>query len=257
MRYTAKYFRDNLPEWKMRKDTPPTKIFYRPVSFHVAAFCANHGIQANTVSVFSTFVAIASCFMFLFGDYWCNIAGALLASLWLLLDCVDGNLARSLKPQPFGEFVDAESSYTLIAFLGSCLGMSVYFTEGAGVIFHNGNAWVIFAGAMASASDTLMRLIYQKYQNVAGELSAKNIIPPHREKRTEHEYSASLRVRLEQWPGIGGLLVPLIFACALFNALDLIVIYMVIYYCGGAAVMITFYTVKAMRFRNLPMESQM
>lgn len=257
MRYTAKYFRDNFPEWKRIKDPITLRIFYRPVSFHMAAFCANHGIQANTVSVFSTFIAVIACFTFLFADYWCNIAAALLLSLWMLLDCTDGNLARSIKPQPFGEFVDSESSYTLVAFLGSCVGMSVYFTEGAGVIFRNGNAWGIFAGAMASASDTLMRLIYQKYQNVAGDLSAKKIIPPHREKRTEHEYSASLRVRLEQWPGIGGFLLPLILVAAVFNALDLIVIYMVIYYCGGAAVMITFYTVKAMRFRNLPIESQM
>lgn len=257
MRYTAKYFRDNFPKWKMRKDPPPIRIFYRPVSFHMAAFCANHGIQANTVSVFSTFVAAAGCFMFIFADYCCNIIGALLLSFWMVLDCVDGNLARSIKPQPFGEFVDSESSYTLVALLGSCVGMSVYFAEEAGAIFHTGNAWVIFAGAMASASDTLMRLIYHKYQNVAAKLSAKNIIPPQREKRTEHEYSASLRVKLEQWPGIGGFLLPLILAGAVFNALDIIVIYMVIYYCGGAAVMITFYTVKAMRFRNLSMESQM
>lgn len=257
MKYTAQYFRDNMPEWKKRKDPITLRIFYRPVSFFVASFCANHGINANTVSVSSTFVAVIGCFMFLFADYWCNIAGALLLSCWIILDCTDGNLARSVKPQPFGEFVDSESSYTLVALLGSCLGMSIYFSEAGGVIFRSGNAWVIFAGAMASASDTLMRLIYQKYQNMAADLSAKKIIPPQREKRTEHEYSASLRVKLEQWPGVGGFLLPLLLVGTVFNALDLIVIYMVIYYCGGAAVMIPMYTVKAMRFSNLPMESQM
>ena len=133
MHYTAQYFRDNLPEWKRRKDPILTKIFYRPVSFHISAFCANHQIQANTVSVFSTFVAVLSCVMFLFANYWCNIAGALMISLWLIFDCVDGNLARCVRPQPFGEFVDAESSYTLVALLGSCIGMSAYrINEGGG-----------------------------------------------------------------------------------------------------------------------------
>ena len=81
-----------------------------------------------------------------------------------------------------------------------------------------------------------------------------NIIPPHREKRTENEYSGSLRVKLEQWPGIGGILPALIVAGAVFNALDLVILYMMLYYCSGAIVFITFYTVKAMRFRNVPMK---
>ncbi len=64
--------------------------------------------------------------MFLFCRYECNIIGALLVLFWHLLDCVDGNLARSVKPQPFGGFVDSESSYILVALLGSCLGISAY-----------------------------------------------------------------------------------------------------------------------------------
>ena len=107
---------------------------------------------------------------------------------------------------------------------------------------------------MASSCDTLVRLIYQKYQNVSRELSDKNIIPVHHEKQTDHENSGSLRVRLEQEPGIGGILPFLILLAAIFNALDLIIIYMVLYYCGGAVVFITLYTIKAMRYRNLPMK---
>ena len=90
MKYTAQYFRGNMPEWKKREASLPERIIYRPISFHVSAFCANHEIHANTVSVFSTFVAVAACFMFLFANYWCNITGALLASLWCILDCTEG-----------------------------------------------------------------------------------------------------------------------------------------------------------------------
>ncbi|MBQ7155331.1 MAG: CDP-alcohol phosphatidyltransferase family protein [Synergistaceae bacterium] len=132
MHYTPQYFRDNLPAWKYRKDFILTKIFYRPVSFYISAFCANHGIQANSVSVFSSFVAVLACSMFLFARYELNILGAVLVSVWGLLDCTDGNLARCVRPQPFGEFVDAESSYSLVCFLGVSLGISVYFTQGGG-----------------------------------------------------------------------------------------------------------------------------
>lgn len=130
MHYTAKYFKDNFPEWKYQKDFITTRLFYRPVSFYTAAFCANHGISANAVSVFSTFVALLACMMFLFARYELNILGAVLVSVWGILDCTDGNLARTVGAQPFGGFVDAESSYTLICFLGSELGISVYFTNG-------------------------------------------------------------------------------------------------------------------------------
>ena len=130
MKYTVHFFRDNLPSWKRRKDSLPIKIFYRPISFYTASFCANHGISANTVSVFSTFVGILACSMFLFGRWEFNIIGALLISFWGLLYCTDGNLARCVKAQPFGEFVDAESSYTFVAFLGVCIGMSVFLQKG-------------------------------------------------------------------------------------------------------------------------------
>lgn len=46
----------------------------------------------------------------------------------------DGNLARSVKPQPFGGFVDSESSYILVALLGSCLGISAYNGGGGSLV---------------------------------------------------------------------------------------------------------------------------
>lgn len=134
--------------------------------------------------------------------------------------------------------------------------MSRYFClqRGGGVFSLKGNAWIIFAGAIASSCDTLVRLIYQKYQNVSRELSDKNIIPPQRETRTENEYSGSLRVRLEMEPGIGGIIPTMVFAASVFNALDLVIFYMDLYYCSGALIFIVMYTVRAMRFRNLPMK---
>lgn len=34
MKYTAKYFKDNMPEWKRKKDAFVVQKFYRPLSFY-------------------------------------------------------------------------------------------------------------------------------------------------------------------------------------------------------------------------------
>ena len=53
MHYTAKYFRDNFPEWKYRKDFILTKIFYRPVSFCLClcVLCKSWNISKYRFSV--------------------------------------------------------------------------------------------------------------------------------------------------------------------------------------------------------------
>ena len=142
----------------------------------------------------------------------------------------------------------------LLLFWEYVSGHQYFILRGGGVLDSCSNPYFIFAGAIASSCDTLTRLIYQKYQNVARELSDKNIIPAHHEKRTDHENSGSLRVRLEQEPGIGGILPLLILLAAIFNALDLIIIYMLLYYGGGAVVFISLYTLRAMRYRNFTLK---
>ena len=50
MKYTAKYFKDGMPEWKRKKDPILSRLFYRKAAFSVAAVAANAGISANAVS---------------------------------------------------------------------------------------------------------------------------------------------------------------------------------------------------------------
>ena len=116
MRYNAKYFRDSLPEWKRRKDPVLSKVFYRPVSFFTASIAANLGISANTVSYCSVFIAVLSCLLFAYPSQQAHLAAAIFVSVWLIMDCTDGNLARSVKKQPFGTYADSMSSYIFVGF---------------------------------------------------------------------------------------------------------------------------------------------
>lgn len=243
MRYTAEYFKQGMPDWKRKKDPLFVKIIYRPLSFYVSAIVANNGIMANDISYFSSLVAIVSCSFFLFNNYYLHIAGAVLMNIWLLLDCVDGNLARSVKKQPFGEFADAMSSYILVAFMCSAVAVAVYY-EG-GVLVPPNSHWIIYCGAIASSSDTLMRLIYQKYKATERELISQGIVMTEEDDRTDHSKVSSWRVRIEMELGIC-FLAPASIFCSVFRCFDLFVFYCLFYF-GGSCIVTTCMQIKKAR----------
>jgi phosphatidylglycerophosphate synthase len=245
MKYTAKYFKETMPEWKRKKDPILSRLFYRRVAFGLAAVCANYGIQANTVSYFSAIVAVVACVCFLPNVYWLHILGALLINVWLILDCTDGNLARSVKSQPFGEFADGISSYILVGLMCTTISVAVYF-EG-GLFIPVNCPWIILLGALASSSDSLMRLIYQKYKNTERDMADRGIVKVEPDIRTDHSQVGSLRVRIEAELGVGGLLPVAIFIAVIFRALDIIIIYCFMYYGMSFLVATLIYIKKAMR----------
>lgn len=244
MNYSPKYFKDNMPEWKRKKDPILSRLFYRPCAFVLASICANLKIQANTVSYFSGIIAVVACLCFLPNSLTWHIVAAVLINFWLVLDCTDGNLARSYKKQPFGEFADGISSYILVGLMCTTMAVAVYF-EG-GYIISKGCPWIIFIGALASSADTMMRLIYQKYKSTERELADAGILEIEQEKRKDHEQVNSLRVRFESDFGIGGILPLLILIATIFQALDLIVLYCFIYYGGSFVLATALYVRKAM-----------
>lgn len=243
--YSIKYFYNSLPAWKRKKDPILSRIFYRPLSFVFASLCAKLGISANTVSYISTIEAIVACLFFLVGTYTCNILGAILINIWLLMDCIDGNLARAVKKQPFGEFADASSSYVLVGLMGACIGFAVY--NQGGCFVEPGCKWMLLLGAIASSCDSLMRLIYQKYKNVERNMADMGILTVEHENRVDNAHVGSFKVRVENELGIGGFLPFASLLCAVFNALDIFVIYCFCYYGASFVVSTVILCRKAIR----------
>ena len=252
MHYTAKYFKDALPEWKRKKDPPLSRVFYRRLSFYTAAFAANRNITANQVSYFSMCDAIVACVLFLFNKP-LAILGAILVNVWLLLDCTDGNLARSVKSQPFGEFADSISSYVLVGLL--CTTMGFYAFNHGGMLFQEGNKWIMLIGALSSSADTLMRLIYQKYKATERDLADKGIIEIAYDERKDLSKVNSLRVRIESDFGIGGILPLLVLLGAVFNAVDIVLLYTLAYYGGSCVVVSASQIRKAIKGEKAEMHS--
>lgn len=249
MKYHAKYFKDSMPEWKRKKDPIICRIIYRPLSYIIAALCANAGITANMVSYFSIIIAIFGGVFFLFGTRECNLIAAILANVWITLDCVDGNLARAIKKQPFGEFADAISGYILTAIMCLTIGFGTYKT--GGVLFSKNNEYIILLGGIASLSDPLMRLIYQKYKATVRQLKDKGLIIEERDNHDDHSQVTGLKTRLEETMGFGGILPATILIAAIFNALDIIILYCSVYYGGACIVMSTIYIKKAIKNEKL------
>ncbi len=244
-KYTPKYFKNELPEWKRIKDPFTSRIFYRPLSFVTSSVAANIGLTANTVSYLSIFIALIACVLIIIPDRLCNIIGSIFVNIWLLSDCTDGNLARSVKKQPFGTFADSVSSYILVAFLCTSIGLSTYFN--GGLLVSKECIWIVLLGCLASSADTLMRLVYQKYKSTERDLIDNKFLKEEKEKRTDETQTNSLVVRIESDFGVGGILPILVLLGIIFNILDLVVIYCFVYYFFSSLTMITKYILKAIK----------
>ncbi len=238
MNYSPKYFKENLPEWKRKKDPVVSKLFYRPVSFLTASICANLNISANAVSYFSAIIGVIASILFLFNNNLLAILGGVLVNIWLILDCTDGNIARSVKSQPMGGFADSVSSYTIVALIFNTMGYYVF--HQGGVIFKEGTALILLLGALASTFDTLARLIFQKFQNSSDEYFR------NKDMKANNEFEESkinkIRVRIDSEIGLGGILPLAILMGAIFNFLDIIILIWFLYY-GGLCILSSLYNI--------------
>ena len=248
--YNCHYFKENLPEWKRVKDPILSRFFYRPVSFFCASVATNYNISANTVSYFSAILSVIACILIAAPNHTISIIVAILVNVWLILDCTDGNISISVKKQPFGGFADGISSYILVALLCSALGVAAY--QNDGLIFKaNTSIIIIILGFLASTSDTLMRLIYQKYKNTERELVDQKKLTLEKDNRTDTTQSNSLLVRLESDFGVGGILPLLVLIGAILKFYDIVVIYCFIYYTGAGLLMSIKYIIKAIKKTQL------
>lgn len=240
MKYPPKYFHDGLPEWKRRKDPVLSRVFYRPVSFVLSSLFCEIGLSANMVSYLSALVAIAACACFIAG---LPLAAATLVNAWLLLDCADGNIARCVKRERYGDFADSMSSYVCVGLMFACMGYCACRTGGA--FFEQGDARVVLIGALAGSCDSLMRLLYQKYLNSGYEQGVK----PTKSEDPERESGINrIRMKVDAYVSLGGFLPAAVLLAVVLEALDVVVVLWAAYYVttfAASAIYLVHSTFKA------------
>ena len=134
--------------------------FVRPVSFWIATMFAIFNVSANTVTWLSLVVGLIGIFAFTVDGYMADLVGSILIFVWLILDHVDGNLARYYRTQgSYGDFLDSIICYVIFAITPVAIAHSVA----------SGNPMlsaptVYFFGWLWSMGFILPRLIYQKFK---------------------------------------------------------------------------------------------
>ncbi|MCK4824475.1 CDP-alcohol phosphatidyltransferase family protein [bacterium] len=127
----------------------------RGMSFYPTWLFLKLRISANSATWFSTTVSLVGAMFLAFGEYWTALIGALLINSWLILDYIDGNIARYHKqPSVYGAFLDSVGGYTMLC--------TMLFATGIGVFRASGSAVFIILGAGASLASIFPRLVYQK-----------------------------------------------------------------------------------------------
>lgn len=162
-KYKVSDFKNSMPEWKRKKDPLIGRFFYRPLSRPISCFLANCGVNANTVSFFSIFIGLLGCFFYILDNHISHILGAIIFIVWAIFDCIDGDIARTVKKQPFGEFADATSCYILLAFMNIAMAVAVY--QDGGFAFGHGSVVILVLGGITSSLDPLKRLIYHRFKD--------------------------------------------------------------------------------------------
>lgn len=239
MWHSPQFFSTTLPPEKRKKDSLLAQIVIRPLSFVGASICSVFDFSANGVSFFSWIVALATIILLCVNNSQCNQVAIYLPLFWNLCDCIDGNLARGIKKQKMGEFVDSMSSYFLTP--GLILGASVMSFNNGGVICSKNQELLLFIGGVAACCDTMGRLLFQKFQNVSQNEEANNNNEQKTNKKSFFQILRRIENRTEAEFGISGAELILIIFAYYFHFFDL---FLFIY--GGFAVLsllsVFFYT---------------
>ncbi len=223
MKYTYSQILDSLPVKKNSNSSWWVKLWVRKTSFLFTFLLINLGFSPNGVSVLSIFVALFSFVCFAVPAMWTLVAAIVAINLWLILDCVDGNIARCRKQKTiYGEFVDDIGGYYVVAFVYLAISIRTYVDGG---IFLNGSHWIIVIGAVSCISDILARLINKDYGNFS--MKRSDYVPTDYINESKKSLSY-IRRRVGKEIGISGAFMPLTILCGIFGAYDL----MTLFYCA-------------------------
>lgn len=111
---------------KMRKKEEHLISFlYRPITEPVAKFLFKTSITPNKITTFGIFVSVVAGIFFSLGEWKYLVTGAILAQIVLILDLLDGQVARYKQMRTmFGRWYDKISNkiFKYIMFLGATIG---------------------------------------------------------------------------------------------------------------------------------------
>ena len=104
----SKYFLDLQADKERGISTVGLGLLYRIAAKPIARLLVKTPVTANFVTYATFFIAIVSAYFFSRGIYLCNLIGIVVFQMALLLDFVDGEIARAKNTvSSYGDWVDS------------------------------------------------------------------------------------------------------------------------------------------------------
>ncbi len=250
-RYSFRDVIDSLPNNKNSRSSIWVRNVIRKISFPMTLLFINAGWSANMVSLFSWLVIFIGSVLLGVNNFWSMLIGILLINFWLVLDCVDGNIARCKKQQAFmGDFYDAIAGYGPFAFSTIGLGLAAYHTSF--IVPEQYKILFILLGGIGATVNIYSRLIHQKYLNCY--FVAKNMMDENDDitlKSTADKTSfAYIRERVDKELGVAGLYMIWLFIALFTSTFDIMLAFYVTYYLVSFLAVIYIYCRKAAEFEK-------
>lgn len=249
VKYSFEDITSSLTKKKNSRSSLWVQLWVRKASFPVTYLFINTGWTANMVSILSWIIIFVASILMCINNFWCMLSGVILTNFWLVLDCVDGNIARVKKVKTFmGDFYDAVAGYGPFSFTTLALGMAAYNTSF--LIVKEYRYYFILLGAVGAVSNIYMRLVHQKYMNcffagkkILGELDEITL------QDTEDKRSFSyIREQIDKNIGVSGIFMPWLFVALFTNTFDIMLIFYVLYYVLSFFAICVLYCRKATVF---------
>ena len=99
----------------------------RRISFYPTWLFLRLGLSANQVTAMSFLTGLGGCAMIALGGFFTTLLGIALLQIWVLLDFVDGNVARCRgKCAPLGGFIDHWNVNFIYVLSMTCIGVALF-----------------------------------------------------------------------------------------------------------------------------------
>ncbi len=201
------------------------ETFIRPISIYITKALLYTPISANQVTILGFLAGIAAGTLFIFGNYWYSLVGAILLQLTVLLDRVDGEVARYRGTSSLrGAYLDNASNYLTTPYIFVGISFGAYGN------FHN-ITWLI-CGFSASLSFLLIWLLtinkyYLAYKDGSHLPETGILLVLVKQAQQEGRYIANLLEKIHRkipLPHSSEIFGPAILIGAIFNGLHIVLV---------------------------------
>jgi phosphatidylglycerophosphate synthase len=152
------------------KDNPILYYFYRPLSFYPTKLFIKLGISDHETVLIGFLINLIAMFLFISGNYWWMLAGAIVANIGFMCDVMDGNLARYNKTASrYGEWLDKVNDYFAWGLFPIAIGIGL-----------RELGWPIFIGATWSIALLLTYVSTEAFRACYGIIPRSFHLPKHK-----------------------------------------------------------------------------